>query len=325
MPSEPDTPMDITAAFEAQRRNLRALAYRMLASRAEAEDVVQDCWLRWREVDHSTVRDARAYLSQTATHLCLDRLTSARQRREQYVGVWLPEPLVDEATEYSPGPEAINEYAQDVSIAFMLALERLSALERAAFLLHDVFDVDFDEIARRLQRSPAACRQLAARARQHVRANEVRNEVSDADAERLLQAFGSALARDDVDALAATLAQDAEFLADGGGVVSAVPNPLHGGELIAQVLAGFTKLLDWTRLRIEPARINGRPGGVIYDEEGTAIQTLAFRFAEGRIASVYVTRNPDKLKHVRPHVAALLAPEGAPPERTGGAGSAGVA
>src|SRR4051794_266265 len=123
MQPEPDT----TAAFEAQRRHLRSLAYRMLGSRAEAEDLVQDCWLRWREVDHATVRDARAYLSQTATHLCLDRLQSARQRREQYVGVWLPEPLVDEEAQYSPDPEAISEYAQDVSIAFMLALERLSA------------------------------------------------------------------------------------------------------------------------------------------------------------------------------------------------------
>jgi len=298
MQPEPDT----TAAFEAQRRHLRSLAYRMLGSRAEAEDLVQDCWLRWREVDHATVRDARAYLSQTATHLCLDRLQSARQRREQYVGVWLPEPLIDEATQYSPDPEAINEYAQDVSIAFMLALERLSALERAAFLLHDVFDIDFDEIGLRLQRSPAACRQLASRARQHVRANEVRNEVGEADAQRLLQAFGTALARGDVDALAAALTADAEFLSDGGGIVAAVPKPLHGGQLIAKTLIGFARQADWTRVRIEPARINGWPGGVLYDRDGTAIQTLTLRFAaDGRIASIYVTRNPHKLAHLHRH------------------------
>ncbi|HSW20105.1 MAG TPA: RNA polymerase sigma factor SigJ [Ramlibacter sp.] len=293
---------DVTAAFEAQRRHLRALAYRMLASRAEAEDVVQDCWLRWREVDHATVRDTRAYLSQTATHLCLDRLQSARQRRERYVGVWLPEPLVDEGAQYSPDPEAINEYAQNVSIAFMLALERLSALERAAFLLHDVFDVDFDEIGRRLQRSAAACRQLATRARQHVRANEVRNEVAEADAQRLMQAFGMAIARGDVDALADALTADAEFLSDGGGIVAAVPKPIHGSQRIAKTLIGFARQADWTRVRIEPARINGWPGGVLYDQDGTAIQTLTLRFAaDGRIASIYVTRNPFKLAHLHRH------------------------
>lgn len=300
MPPEPDT----TAAFESHRAHLRGLAYRMLGSRAEAEDVVQDCWLRWREVDHATVRDARAYLSQAATHLCLDRLQSARHRRERYVGVWLPEPLVGEEAQFSPGPEAINEYAQDVSIAFLLALERLSALERAAFLLHDVFDVDFEEIAARLQRSPAAYRQLASRARQHVRANQVRNEVGEADALRLMQAFGKALVRGDVDALAAALTEDAEFLSDGGGFAAAVPRPLHGSALIAKALAGFARLADWTQLHVEPARINGWPGGVLYGCDGKAIQTLTFRFAaDGRIAALYVTRNPHKLAHLHRHEA----------------------
>jgi len=288
-----------TADFEAHRRSLRALAYRMLGSRAEAEDVVQDCWLRWREVDRSIVRDARAYLSQTATHLCLDRLQSARMRREQYVGVWLPEPLVDEAGAFSPGPEAVNEYAQDVSIAFMLALERLSPLERAAFLLHDVFDLDFDEIAQRLGRTAAACRQLAARARQHVRSAEVRNEVSDADASRLLQVFGRAVAQGDVNGLAATLAQDVEFLADGGGRVAAVPKPLHGSDLIARTLVGFGKTAAWQQLRFVPARINGWPGIVMFGSDGQPVQTMTFRFdANERIASIYVTRNPDKLAHL---------------------------
>jgi RNA polymerase sigma-70 factor, ECF subfamily len=302
MPTSKPTPSDdpSTADFEAHRRSLRALAYRMLGSRAEAEDVVQDCWLRWREVDRSTVRDARAYLSQTATHLCLDRLQSARMRREQYVGVWLPEPLVDEDGAFSPGPEAVNEYAQDVSIAFMLALERLSPLERAAFLLHDVFDQDFDEIAQRLGRTAAACRQLAARARQHVRSAEVRNEVSDVDASRLLQVFGRAVAQGDVDGLAATLAGDVEFLADGGGRVAAVPRPLHGAELIARTLVGFAKSAAWHQLRFVPARINGWPGIVMFGDDGQPVQTMTFRFdAQGRIASIYVTRNPDKLAHLR--------------------------
>jgi RNA polymerase sigma-70 factor (ECF subfamily) len=296
----PDTA--ITDDFEAQRRHLRALAYRMLGSRAEAEDVVQDCWLRWREVDHAQVQSARAFLSQTATRLCLDRLTSAQARREQYVGVWLPEPLVDEAMDFHPGPDVITEYAQDVSIAFMLALERLSPLERAAFLLHDVFDIDFDEVARRLNRSSAACRQLAARARTHVREAQPRVQVEPAQRDRLMQAFGMALQRGDVDALAKELAEDAEFLSDGGGVVSAVSQPLHGGALIAKTLIGFTRNIDWTRLALRAATINGLPGGVLYDRaDGTVIQTLAMRLdAQGRIAAIYVTRNPHKLAHLQP-------------------------
>ena len=293
---------DPTAEFEAQRRTLRALAYRMLGSRAEAEDIVQDCWLRWREVDRTQVRDTRAYLSQAVTRLCLDRLQSAQKRREQYVGVWLPEPLVDEAMDYSPGPEATSAYAQDVSIAFMLALERLSPLERAAFLLHDVFDVDFDEVAARLGRSEAAVRQLAARARQHLRDGQPRQAVSPPQAERLLQAFGAALARGDVDALAATLSDDVRFLSDGGGVVAAVPRPLQGAALVAKTLAGFARLADWTRMRLEPATVNGLTGAVLYDIDGTAIQTIALELGDdGRVAAIYVTRNPHKLAHLHRH------------------------
>jgi RNA polymerase sigma-70 factor (ECF subfamily) len=163
------TPAERALRYDREHaRGLRALAYRMLGSRSEAEDIVQEAWLRWAEVDESTVQNAGAYLSRLVTNLCLDKLGSAAAKREQYVGVWLPEPLLDEDAGWSPGPEAQAEFAQDVSVAFMLALERLSPLERAAFLLHDVFDVDFDEVARRLERSPAACRQLVSRARNHV-------------------------------------------------------------------------------------------------------------------------------------------------------------
>src|SRR5688572_8114869 len=158
-------------------RSLRALAYRMLGSRTDAEDIVQEAWLRWAEVDESNVQHTGAYLSRLVTNLCLDKLSSAAARREQYVGVWLPEPLLNDDAGWSPGPEAQAEFADDVSVAFMLALERLSPLERAAFLLHEVFDVDFDEIGRRLERSAAACRQLATRARTHVKADYARREV----------------------------------------------------------------------------------------------------------------------------------------------------
>jgi RNA polymerase sigma-70 factor (ECF subfamily) len=285
--------------FQTHYRYLRALAYRMLGSRAEAEDLVQDAWLRWQSADRSGVENVRAFLSQTVTHLCLDRLQSARARREQYVGVWLPEPLVDE--ELHPGPDVTTEYAQDVSIAFMLALERLSPLERAAFLLHDVFDLDFDEVAQRLQRSPAAVRQLASRARTHVQAEHARVEVAAEEGERLLRAFGEALVQGDVEVLARTLTEDAVFLSDGGGKVAAVPRPLHGAELIAKTLAGFFRQAPWAELRTQVVRVNGLPGWLISHADGTPIQTFAFEPApDGRIARIYVTRNPDKLRHLAP-------------------------
>jgi RNA polymerase sigma-70 factor, ECF subfamily len=181
----------------------------------------------------------------------------------------------------------------------MLALERLSPLERAAFLLHDVFDVAFDEVAARLGRSEAAVRQLAARARQHLRDGQPRQTVQPPQAERLLQAFGAALARGDVDALAATLSDDVRFLSDGGGVVAAVPRPLQGAALVAKTLTGFARLADWTRMTLEPATVNGLTGAVLYDADGTAIQTIALEpAADGRIAAIYVTRNPHKLAHL---------------------------
>lgn len=295
MPSESQSVID--DVFQPHYRYLRALAYRMLGSRAEAEDAVQDTWLRWQAADRAGVDTPRAYLSQVITHLCLDRLQSARARREQYVGMWLPDPLVNE--DLHPGPEVTTEYAQDVSIAFMLTLERLSPLERAAFLLHDVFDVEFDEIARRLQRSPTAVRQLASRARTRVRADYARGEVAAEHSERLLQSFAQALAQGDVEALARTLTEDAQFMSDGGGKVCAVPRILHGAPLVAKTLLGFFERADWTNIRTEPALINGQHGWLVYQTDGTPIQTLTLRLSDdGRVAAIYVVRNPDKLLHL---------------------------
>lgn len=284
-------------------RNLRALAYRMLGSRAEAEDIVQDAWLRWAQVDESTVEHAGAYLSRLVTNLCLDKLRSAAAKRELYVGVWLPEPLLDEEAGWAPGPEAQAEFAQDVSVAFMLALERLSPLERAAFLLHEVFDLDFDEIGRRLDRSPAACRQLASRARNHVKADYARREVEQEERERLFAAFVEAVRSADVDALARVLAEDAVMLADGGGKVSAVPRPLQGAALIARTFIGFATLPSSRAWRFEPARINGLPGCLVFDDAtGQLVQTIALAPSAtepGRIGALYIQRNPDKLQGVR--------------------------
>lgn len=285
-------------------RPLRALAYRMLGSRAEAQDIVQEAWLRWAEVDDGEVQHAGAYLSRVVAHLCLDKLGSAATRREQYVGVWLPDPLLDDETlgGWAPSPEAQAEFAQDVSVAFMLALERLSPLERAAFLLHDVFDLDFDEVARCLDRTPAACRQLASRARTHVKAGYARREVEDGERDRLFHAFSEAVRTRDVAALARALTEDAVLLTDGGGKVTAVPRPLHGGTQVARVFIGFARLPASQAWRLAPARINGMPGCLIIDgRTGELVQTVALApsAAEpGRISGIYVQRNPDKLQGV---------------------------
>ncbi|MCO5106171.1 MAG: RNA polymerase sigma factor SigJ [Burkholderiaceae bacterium] len=298
------TPAERALRYDREHaRSLRALAYRMLGSRTEAEDIVQDAWLRWAQVDESTVQHAGAYLSRLVTNLCLDRLRSAAAKREPYVGVWLPEPLLDEEAGWAPGPEAQAEFAQDVSVAFMLALERLSPLERAAFLLHEVFDLDFDEIGRRLQRSPAACRQLASRARNHVKADYARREVEQEERERLFAAFVEAVRSADVDALARVLAEDAVMLADGGGKVSAVPRPLQGAALIAKTFIGFATLPTSRAWRFESARINGLPGCLVFDDaSGQLVQTIALAPSAtepGRIGALYIQRNPDKLQGVR--------------------------
>ncbi len=290
---------------------LRALAYRMLGSRAEAEDIVQEAWLRWAEVDEAGVDHHGAFLSRLVTHLCLDKLRSAAHQREQYVGVWLPEPMLDDEALFgwAPGPETQAEFVQDVSIAFMLALERLSPLERAAFLLHDVFDLDYGEIARHLDRGEAACRQLISRARKHVKADYARREVAKEEAQRLAAAFMDAVRRQDVAGLAALLAEEAVLMADGGGKVSAVPRPLHGAAVIARTFIGFAQMPSSAAWRLVSAMVNGLPGVLIVDGEagGRLVQTVALApaAAAGRLGALYIQRNPDKLAAIASQVARL--------------------
>lgn len=287
--------------FEPHRRTLRGLAYRMLGSRAEAEDAVQNAWLRWHAADRAAVDNPRAFLSRTVTHLCLDRLKSAQAQREVYVGEWLPEPLVDDETQFQPGPEAMHELANDLSVAFMLTLERLSPLERAAFLLHDVFDMGFSEVATVLGRSESACRQLASRARGNVQANSSSFKPTPEDESRLADAFVSAIRDGDVDALARVLAEDATFVSDGGGRVTAVPKPLIGNEIIAKALIGFTRFYNPQEHRMRRARVNGLPGFVLSTVHGELIQTMALEVdASGMIKAIYVMRNPEKLLKVKP-------------------------
>lgn len=281
---------DAAQAFEPHRRYLVGVAYRMLGSLAEAEDTVQDAFVRWQGIDRSEVREPRAFLTQVVARLALDRLKSAKARREQYVGTWLPEPIVE-----SPG--SASSVAEDLSMALLLTLERLSPLERAAFLLHDVFDMDYAAIADVLQRSEAACRQLAARAREHVRSQRSRFEPSPDAETRLVTAFLSAAATGDVTALVNTLADDAVFYSDGGGKRRAALNPIFGRDRIVRFVLGVRRKELGKAYVERAARINGMPGVVMRHLDGGAT-TLAFEVRDAQIVAMYMVSNPDKLRHL---------------------------
>lgn len=291
------TAVDAALGFEPHRAWLRGLAYRMLGSQAEAEDAVQDAWLRWNGADVAAVQNPRAFLAQTVTRLCLDRLKSAQAQREHYVGPWLPEPMV-EALEAADDPALAAERAADVSVAFMLALERLSPLERAAFLLHDVFDCDFAEIAEALGRSPAACRQLATRAREQLRSERPRFRPRAEEARRLLDAFEQALASGDATLFKALLADDVRFVSDGGGRIAAARIVVEGLERVTKTWLGFAgKHPPPPGTGFERVRINGLPGLVVRGPDGIVIQTVAIETdARRRITAFYVVRNPEKLR-----------------------------
>jgi RNA polymerase sigma-70 factor (ECF subfamily) len=291
---------DAAASFEPHRRYLVGLAYRMLGSVAEAEDVAQDAFLRWNAADRGSVTEPRAFLARTASRLCLDRMKSARAHREHYVGTWLPEPVVDAPIGGAPAsgdPGRVASLAEDVSYALLMTLERLSPLERAAFLLHDVFDMDYPAIAEVLERSEAACRQLVARGRDHVRDERPRFEASPGAGARLAGAFHAALVGGDLPALAQLLADDAVFYSDGGGKRNAALNPLCGKDKIVRFVAGLVAK-GWLPIPVhaEPASINGSHGFLVHTEEG--VETLAFDVSGDRIVAIYAVRNPDKLRHL---------------------------
>jgi RNA polymerase sigma-70 factor (ECF subfamily) len=281
-------------AFETARPRLNRLAYRMLGSVAEAEDAVQDAWLRWAR-SQGEVEDPLAWLVRVTSRLCLDRLKSAKARRETYRGPWLPEPLIEELADDPV------EKAEEVSVAFLLALERLSPLERAVFLLHDVFEADYGEVAETLGRNEAAVRQLASRARAHVQEARPRFTVDEAEAARLAAAFMAAAAEGNLEGLKAVLAEDAVMVTDGGGKRSAALRPLIGREDVIALLTG----LAWRNgagwpVSFRAVRINGYPGVILEREDGP--MTVAFQpDGQGRIAGVYMVRNPEKLGHLHPH------------------------
>ncbi|MBT0668946.1 sigma-70 family RNA polymerase sigma factor [Novosphingobium profundi] len=273
-------------AFEPLRPRLIRVAYRMLGSVADAEDVVQDAFIRWLRTDHAAIREPEAFLRTTVTRLCLDHLKSARHLRETYIGPWLPDPVLDEEEE------------EDVTLPLMLALERLSPLERAAFLLHDVFGAAFNEVAATIDRDAAACRQLAARARAHVREARPRFAVEKQRGLAIAQAFFEASRSGDMAALGAMLASDVAMHSDGGGKRPAVVRPILGSRLVLQFHKALAVLLRKHGSQLVGTRIiSGLPGFVTRESDGE-LQTTALEIENERIIGIYVMRNPDKLKHL---------------------------
>jgi RNA polymerase sigma factor (sigma-70 family) len=282
-------PDEATAIFETHRARLVRLAYRMLGSLDEAEDIVQDAWVRWQRIDANDIRDPAAFLTRTVTRLCLDTIKSARVRRETYVGSWLPEPIAAPQEEEYPYDE--------LTLTLMLALERLSPLERAAFLLHDVFGTPLDEVAATLKREAPAVRQLAVRARKHVQAARPRYPVEREEGDRIANAFFTASQCGDLAALQNLLAENVVLHSDGGGKVLAFRNPIVGLERILRLYEGLSRKLGNTHeTLLKPMWIDGLPGYV--SRERGLLQTTAFAIEEGRIVGIYITRNPDKLTRI---------------------------
>jgi RNA polymerase sigma-70 factor (ECF subfamily) len=285
--------MDTVQIFTSLKPRLFGIAYRMLGSRSDAEDVVQDTWLRWLEADHSAMRSTEAWLVTVATRLAIDRLRARKSEQENYLGWWLPEPLIesDENT-----PEAAAELASDLSVAFLWVLERLSVDERAAFLLRQAFDLDYKEIASILGKSEAACRQLVSRASEHVREGRPRYEVSRHEHKELLICFMQAAGTGDRDAMKSMLTLDAKLVADGGGKVPSFGRILEGAARIAGVFWSLENAAPG-RVIYRLARVNGEPGLLRY-VDGEIESAQSFSFESGRIANVYIVRNPDKLAAV---------------------------
>jgi RNA polymerase sigma-70 factor (TIGR02957 family) len=293
--SEQELPMagpdSATEAFLAHRNLLFTVAYEMLGSAADAEDVLQETWLRWAGVDLGRVRDFRAYLVRITARQALARLRTLGRRRESYVGPWLPEPLLT-----APDVAEDVELAESVSMAMLLVLETLAPTERAVFVLREVFGLEYDEIAEAVDKSPAAVRQIAHRARAHVAARRPRGVVSAVEAREALEAFKRAAETGDLQGLLDILAPDVVLLGDGGGVKQAVPRPVVGAEKVARLLAiGLGRLTGATSLT--PAQVNGYPA-LILRLDGEIDSVVAVRIDDGLISGLYSVRNPEKLSHL---------------------------
>jgi RNA polymerase sigma-70 factor (ECF subfamily) len=297
--TESDREMRPRAAetFEAYRPLLFGIAYRMLGSAMEAEDVVQDAYLRYQATPPETIRSEKAFLSTVVTRLCLDQLKSARSRRESYVGPWLPEPLLTDALGGAPAPADRVTRGESISMAFLVLLESLTPLERAVFLLHEVFEYGYDEVAAIVGRSEAACRQLYRRARQHVLERRPRFPAAPSEQQRLTESFLRACERGDLNELMELLAEDVTMWSDGGGKVRAAPRPIHGRDAVARFILGILRKAP-PGMRVQPAEVNASVGILSYlDDQPFGALTLE---SDGRrIHGLRIVVNPDKLTRLR--------------------------
>lgn len=284
---------DATLTFDSHRRRLQGIAYRMLGTVAEAEEVVQDAWLRWHEADKAGFDSAEAWLVTVVTRLSIDRLRAAKIQREHYIGAWMPEPTLTEAP---ATPEQLLERADNVSVAFLAVLERLAPEARAAFLLREVFDADYEEVARTLGKSEAACRQLVHRAKAQVQEARPRFQVSRETHQRLLQAFADAAARGSLQDLKALMAEDVELIGDGGGKVQSFSKILRGSQRLAQLYFALWRRMG-ASVRMELVDINGEPG-LLRFLDGQLESAQTFEIEGERIVRIRAQRNPDKLARI---------------------------
>jgi len=299
MPDRPTsgTPLSPRAEeFVELRPLLFAIAYRVLGRVTEAEDVVQDTWLHYQDITEQP-RSPKAYLSTVVTRLSINVLSSARVRREEYIGEWFPEPLLEDPYQE---PERAAELADSVSTAALVLLERLSPLERAAFVLREVFGFDYADIADTLGRSEGACRQLVVRARRHMARGRARFAADRRAQQELAARFFAAIADGDVDRLRDLLAADVQLVTDTGGNAPAPPRPIVGVENTVRVLGSVLPELGRVGLRLEPQQINGEPGALARDRDGNLVQAITLETAEGRICTIRSVSNPDKLSHLGP-------------------------
>jgi RNA polymerase sigma-70 factor (ECF subfamily) len=276
------------ATFETHRGLLFSIAYRMLGSASEAEDIVQDAWLRARQDAHADVRSPRAYLTTIVTRLCIDQLRSAERTRTLYPGPWLPEPLAE------PNQESAT-LASSLTTAFLVLLERLAPTERAVFLLREVFELEFDEIAEAIGKSAVNTRQILTRARAKLRESRPRFAVSRRQSEEVVRRFRHACGTGDLDELMAVLHADATLVSDGGGKVAAATRPVRGAERIAKFMLGYAAKLQWSESDFQPVTINAAPG-LLMRHPIAGNGTYSFDIDDGRIRTIYVVRNPDKLR-----------------------------
>ena len=289
------------AEFEAHRPRLIGLGYRMLGTVAEAEDLVQETYVRWHRAAHDDVREPGAWLRTTMARLCIDALRARKARREDYVGPWLPEPWRTADPGESDDAARQLELADDLSVAFLLLLERLGPDERAAFLLHDIFEADYPDIATSLGKSEAAVRQLVSRARTRVAEERPRFRPTQRDQRELARRFQQAVAARDEHALIALFRPDATLVTDGGGKALAALRPIYGADKIARFFMGVTKDRNPDDMAFEECWLNNAPAIVVRDRSGDIFTTLSFEGEDGRITTIYSVRNPDKLDRIGHH------------------------